>query len=528
MQCKILILGIDGADWEILNPLIQQGKLPFLAKVKKTGIYANLISTIPSISAPAWASFQTGVSPAKHGVFDFEDIVYQKIHKTSPKKLIDSRSVKGAKFWDYLEQAGLQGCFINLPLTYPFPTRLPARQATNSILVSSLLTPTNEVYSNNKEVYRQLKQMDYIVDVAPLTKTLSEEKSFAQRNKTFHNVLKMTQARKAAALKLINKNFDVFFCLFRGSDVLQHLFLGEEEIEKYYRQLDKTLGEIYKYHNTLFQDNTLTFIISDHGFHQKPRYKLHLVNWLIEQGYLAKKPSEPRTLTLFRPLYRPIKSLIERGSLKVTAIKFKDMVWGKTLQQTSQEFFRSSTISAVHFGIYCPSSQKKKISSQLKQLTYQKKKVFQLVYAKEEIYQGKYAQFLPDILFVPTEDFAIDPFPLREKVFTFNASPLRGDHRSTREGIFLGIGKELARGKITDLHIEDILPTSLFILDQALPQNLDGKVRKAIFRQSSQLAKRKVKFTDKPLYPDRTVTEKTVSNKDQEQIKEKLRNLGYF
>ena len=68
---KMLILGLDGADWSVINPLIDAGKLPNLEVLIKNGASAPLNSTMPPMTLPSWSSMLTGCNPGKHGIFDF-------------------------------------------------------------------------------------------------------------------------------------------------------------------------------------------------------------------------------------------------------------------------------------------------------------------------------------------------------------------------------------------------------------------------------------------------------------------------
>src|SRR6266567_163964 len=70
---RVLLIGWDGADWRILDPLLEAGVLPNLAALIDRGGRAVLRSTIPTHSWTAWPSFLTGVDPADHGVFDIPE-----------------------------------------------------------------------------------------------------------------------------------------------------------------------------------------------------------------------------------------------------------------------------------------------------------------------------------------------------------------------------------------------------------------------------------------------------------------------
>ena len=68
---KVMVIGLDGATFDLIKPWVNEGKLPNLKKLIGEGTYGNLRSTIPSATIPAWPSFFTGCNPGKHGFYDF-------------------------------------------------------------------------------------------------------------------------------------------------------------------------------------------------------------------------------------------------------------------------------------------------------------------------------------------------------------------------------------------------------------------------------------------------------------------------
>ena len=115
MKRKILIIGLDGATFDIIDPLIKEGAMPNVEKLVKKGAVASLQSTIPPISAPAWLSLATGLKPEKTGVFDFlyrQDDSFQ-LHK------VTSASYHGRAVWDYLSRSGRRVGLLNYPMLYP-------------------------------------------------------------------------------------------------------------------------------------------------------------------------------------------------------------------------------------------------------------------------------------------------------------------------------------------------------------------------------------------------------------------------
>ena len=68
---KVFVLGLDGATWDVLEPLIQQGLLPNLARLREQGSSGSLRSVFPPLSPVAWTGVMTGKNSGRHGIFEF-------------------------------------------------------------------------------------------------------------------------------------------------------------------------------------------------------------------------------------------------------------------------------------------------------------------------------------------------------------------------------------------------------------------------------------------------------------------------
>ena len=68
---KLAIIGIDGATFDIIQPMIAEGELPNIARILNEGAFGDLESEKPPMTPPAWTSMFTGLNPGKHGVFHF-------------------------------------------------------------------------------------------------------------------------------------------------------------------------------------------------------------------------------------------------------------------------------------------------------------------------------------------------------------------------------------------------------------------------------------------------------------------------
>jgi predicted AlkP superfamily phosphohydrolase/phosphomutase len=114
---RVLLIGWDGADWRILDPLLERGDLPNLKALIDRGQKDVLRSTIPTHSWAAWPSFLTGVDPADHGVYDILETV-PGTHKQYP---VTYKSIKERTFVEDLSAAGKTGVYADVPLMFPTP-----------------------------------------------------------------------------------------------------------------------------------------------------------------------------------------------------------------------------------------------------------------------------------------------------------------------------------------------------------------------------------------------------------------------
>ena len=68
---KLLVIGLDGATLDLIEPWAKAGNLPVLSKLMENGAYGRLQSVLPVLSSAAWSSFMTGMNPGEHGLYDF-------------------------------------------------------------------------------------------------------------------------------------------------------------------------------------------------------------------------------------------------------------------------------------------------------------------------------------------------------------------------------------------------------------------------------------------------------------------------
>ena len=126
---KVIVVGLDGLDPNVAEPLLASGELPNLAGLAREGGYSRLATTCPAQTPVAWSTFATGTNPGGHGVFDFltrdpktylPDLALNRYEQKSrflPPVAVNLR--RGATVWDVLAAAGVPSTVLRCPCTYP-------------------------------------------------------------------------------------------------------------------------------------------------------------------------------------------------------------------------------------------------------------------------------------------------------------------------------------------------------------------------------------------------------------------------
>ncbi|MEW6206675.1 MAG: alkaline phosphatase family protein [Pseudomonadota bacterium] len=265
MHNKILVIALDGATFSLLSPLMQADKLPALQKLKSEGLAAGMQSIFPPLTAPAWASFMTGVNPGKHGIYEF----LRRDRKSHRRLPVSANHLGAETLWSRLSKHGKRLGVMNVPLTYP-----PA--PVNGFILGDFLTPAGardftyprnllqEVEGRHGSYPLYVRQVYYPGNVANVLKELNYFQSYYER----------------VALDLLQKEpWDFFMVHFAGLDRIQHELwhildpehpLGSArerrafrgQVLAFYQRTDESVGKLVQ----AAGDEYTIIVMSDHGF----------------------------------------------------------------------------------------------------------------------------------------------------------------------------------------------------------------------------------------------------------------------
>lgn len=487
---KVLVIGLDGATWDLIKPWASEGKLPNLKRLMSEGTYGTMKSTTPPITIPAIPSFMTGKNPGKHGAICF---VRPKMDRSLG--LIDTTRIMD-EFYLLPETEDMNKMVIGLLLTYP-------AKKINGCMITGPLTPNKGsegfVYPHSlrKEIAPVLDNymIDMDVDYFP-----GKEKEYLD------DLVKMVEMRtNLVEYMLRNREWDLAIVYFIALDRVQHFFMGNDDnnwVFQAYSKIDSSLGRLL---NCVSQDTNL-FLFSDHGFGEI-KGKFCVNAWLKENGFLVQNrkrrlPIGPQWLRVIaeNPRLRFLRKLIPNWLLKHANMFWQSQDWSRGYASIDWPKTKAfATISGIHINSQQFAKDygqiREDIIHQLKDLKHPRtgQKLGVKVLTKEELYAGPYLDKLPDILF-SVEDYAYEPSATFEDVpYLLPHKVPRGWHRE--EAIFLAHGNNIRKGReIEECAIIDIAPTILHLMGVPIPTDIDGRVLKEIFKKGSDAARREIVY----------------------------------
>ena len=128
---KVLLIGWDSADWEMIDPLLQSGQMPALAQLLKGGVRGNLATIQPVLSPMLWTSIATGKRADKHGICGFTE----PLPDGTGIGPVRSTSRKCKAFWNILSQNELKSNIVGWFATDP-PEPINGVMITDQFLVA--------------------------------------------------------------------------------------------------------------------------------------------------------------------------------------------------------------------------------------------------------------------------------------------------------------------------------------------------------------------------------------------------------
>lgn len=539
-----VLIGWDGATFDLLSPWAEQGLLPNLASMLSKGTARQLNSIIPPVTPAAWVSILTGMNPGKHGILDFNAFSASDYSQT--QKLINSTHFSGTTILDLLSERGLRVCSLQLPLTYPvWPV--------NGLMLGGIPNPDDSLS------YAYPPDRDFgALRPSKMRPQMPYYELF--ENHSFH-IQKLTDIFSEES----QKEYDLFCIYFRECDDFHHIYwrfldancpgydaseakeLGNP-IKSIYMALDAALGRILS-----ARPDANFFLISDHGGTAMGRRRLYLNVWLSDHGYIKIKRNFRMTLSqlgyrclrVVKPWvnwYRGQK-LKEKLGLAQVAARMAHGVDGIEWA-SSRAFAVLSCACTVGVqvnmrgreaqGIVEPGREYERLRDELIEKLRAiedpatGKRVVTKVERREKIFSGPYLERIPDLVLSLAPD-VIARTELGSKAWGYTRPTdfrdISGEH--DMNGIFAATGPDIRPGGfLSPATLLDVAPTLLHTMGQPIPRNMDGRVLEDIFKRDFQVSHAPV-ASDPREFATRQ-GESVYSEDEEKAIRARLQGLGYL
>lgn len=531
MSEKVLILGLDGATWRLLRPLLQAGELPHLAALVQTGASGTLRSSIPPLTAPAWSTFQTGANPGKHGVFDF------RVFDRAARRLwlASARDLRLPTLWQVVSAAGRRVVAVNVPLTYP-------PQPVRGLVIGGMLAQKED-----QTLLYPPERFDDVLGRHPdyrISPPMVSQRGRMGRHAFVEANIKVERRRCELALDLMAREpWDLFMVQNQSLDYIQHAYYhlmdsgaaefdpsGHADVLRFYRAMDENVGRLVEG----VPPGTDVVVLSDHGFKLQHRL-IHLAPWLRNEGYLVERFSLGQRLL---QLARRVDTFKLRRHLAHWVLRGKKARFATAASTALQriDWARSQAFVAIGSVFGCLYVNREtvvdaegllqELQGRLIQLTDPQsgRRVVERVLLGRDVYRGPYAHNGPDLIAEPAEDFSFGapslvahPVPFVDIDFELEAP---GGHHP--EGVFIWSGAGVKPRVGLDADLMDVAPTVLARMGVPVPDHMDGHVLADLFEPSPAAVVQ-------PWEPElRQTTDGELSQEDEEELRRRLSGLGYL
>lgn len=533
-----LILGLDGATFDVFNPLMDAGRMPNLQRLVREGVAGTLLSTKPPMTPAAWTTFMTGKGPGKHGIIDFERYEPQ----TGQLSFNSTFQIREKTIWEILSDKGRKVGSINLPMTYP-PTPV------NGFMISGFETPSIDVdFTYPQDLKREILERfpNYSYKTHWKRKVFGGEALYRENlgyiNRTFWQGLDLA--------KFCTERFgkwDVLMVLLKFVDNLQHKAwkyidpnlpadrsarsLAAAEC---FTELDRVIGEFDAFAR---QQGATLMIMSDHGHGSldgKVQPNLLLKDW----GYLKLRDVASRWST--RTSYLLNRLLFKKGGRFATndlgIEKELAIDWGGTqacvMHAGIYGFLYLNLKGRQPTGIVEPSQyeamrealREKFLALTARNPSGQLVQVFPEVHKAEELYSCSREEhpWLPDLILVPIPGLAVvRKIRGHRAVRWLSRRRIEGTHRL--EGMLVVAGEHIQPGRRLDANIADVTPTVLAGLGLPVPVDMEGRALTDLFDRPVN-----VQYEPPQKHTAAEKLEEVYTAQQREQLEKRLADLGYL
>ncbi len=480
MTVRLAVVGWDSATFDVIDPLLSQGRLPVMASLLQGGHRAVLRSTWPPMTDCAWTSAFTGSNAGRHGIFGS----WYRAPGAYECRYFSARDRRAPALWDLTDD--VRHLVWNVPMTFP-------PDPVSGAMVAGYGAPPGATFCGPASLQGELAarwQLDDLLDRAPHG-SLADFLADLVRGLEVQSAAIPWAAEKVGAdcVSLVWPQIDRaqhFFWRFRGSD---HPL--SDAVDRVYEAMDKATGRLLE----SFSDADV-LIVSDHGAGPLAG-DVNMGAWLASNGHAAySRGGAARPLVdAAWALPAPVRRL---GRRLAPGFARRTMAATLTGALAPFDWARTDAFVGFHGDLWLnlegrepqggvSRSRADGLLTELRDelLLLEDPRtghsVFSAAYPRDEIYAGPLAEMAPDLMLDswtagyriapgrgPADEVVGPPASLAGVEAAWSA-----DHRP--EGIFVAAGPHIAAGHGDDLSLHDLCPTALALVGSDLPDGIDGR-----------------------------------------------------
>ena len=548
---RLLILGLDGATWSVLDPMRQRGYMPNLDALVSRSAHGTLRSVIPPVTTAAWTSLSTGCTPIRHGVFDHRYYDAQ----SRQMRVNHSGRRRVSTFWNVLSDAGHTVASLNVPGTYP---PLPVR----GICVSGMDAPHLEAaLSGNSEFAARLKAEAPAYTLRYFWKRVPQTLEELRENARLTAESFQGRAEGGLVADRHCPDWSVLMVQFQNLDPFQHRCWKYLNVDKtgindtpwntaaaeVLKGLDRAVGTLLELAD---RRGASVLVVSDHGF--GPCLGRIAVNRILLDAGIARPLG---FLGKLGQLSRLAQDKIRLHTLKKDDPEARSASFAASVDSQMPLDFRRTLAFAPHQDTaamvylntrarhkHAPLVTPRQINEARNETTialasardpHTGAHLFPSVLNVSELYNIDPAEVgYPDLIALPDENFWVRTKIVSGQGWVEPDPNLPGTHRP--EGVVAISGPGIMPGRTLSAQLIDIAPTVLQIFGLPVPDFMEGKPLPALPRVSSN--KQGYLRLDQPGSPvtgphattPNPDSSFSFSDSDQAIIEQRLADLGYL
>jgi predicted AlkP superfamily phosphohydrolase/phosphomutase len=510
MIMATVVLGLVGGNWSLLEPWLEQDRLPNIDHLREEGAWGISISVNPPVTCPNWKCYVSSRAPDHHDVYWWEKVDRRSLDIDVP----DSTSFTAPELGDYLNDEGLRTGVINLPMSYP-PREL------DGVMVAGGPRSREQNYTYPEALEEQIES-DHGYRVHPENVVTSND----------------DEAGVEATLDLIETRFETARALLEVADldflhltifhlnVLQHYFYDGEPTRRAWELIDYEIGRF-------LDEGHNIFLMSDHGCAEIETV-FHVNEWLQANDFLETETSAADYLMTLGITQERLAGVVRAVGLESRIRRYvprrlverfpdeegikRDSKFDKVVQDESDAIASGQGLIYV---FHEPASERyertvDRLVGELEALeTPHGTPVASAVHRGDELYPNGDPRYRPDVVFEQGPGLHTSGAIGKSTVFD---DPGRWRAENVRDGMFLAHGPDIdSIGKLDPISILDIAPTILHSMGLSIPKDFEGEPVTEITDDQEAVSYRE------PL-PGRGDDART----DDDAVQERLADLGYL